>query len=152
MTTPLFIDSSPAVILLATLYHESTRASVQAGNTYAATEKQSRPFTEWGSLLADAVRGRLLTASEILERFTIDGVAGLIEGVHDVQLDNDEVELLARTLHECERPAVDRGWTVVKLDPPRPWLGFNDMPAAAQEGRRNQARFLLERLVLNRKL
>ena len=142
MTTPLFIDTSPAVLLLAMLYHESTRASVQAGNT----------ATEWGSLLADGVRGRLLTASEILERFTIDGVAGLLEGVHDVRLDNDEVEFFARSLHECARPAVDRGWTVVKLDPPRPWLGFYDMPPAAQEGRRNQARFLLERLVLNRKL
>jgi len=136
---------SPATALLAALYHESSRPSVAAGTTLAHVAGQAQPFTEFVNLTGDALKGRLNTAAELLERYRVGAILhARIDPVTD-----GEVEQLAQAIHECERTAVDRGWTVVKLDPPRPWMTFADMPEPAQQGRRKQAKYLLERLVLS---
>lgn len=141
MTAP-----SPASALLAALYHESCRPGVAAGTTLAHAVGQARPFTEFADLSADAMRGRINTASELLGRYSIAHTVDRMERASD-----HEVEQLAQAIHECEKTAVDRGWTVVKLDPPRPWITFADLPEPAQAGRRKQAKYLLDRLVLSKR-
>jgi hypothetical protein len=47
-----------------------------------------------------------------------------------------DMEALARRIHEAERAAIERGWTVIILDPSRPWIAFDELPMQAQEGRR----------------
>lgn len=132
-------------LLLAAHYHESVRVSVAAGHTLAHATGQAKPFTELADLSTDALRGRLLTAAELLKRFDITGVATLlVAGAPDPE----QVQKLAQALHECERPAIDKGWVVVKLDPPRPWIAFADMPAVAKQGRFHQACYLLSRFAI----
>lgn len=125
--------------LLAALYHESSRPSVAAGDTLAHAVRQARPFTQWGDLRVAAQRGRELTAQHLLAQFDFRVRRGI------GRASDDAVEHLAQAIHEAERDAVERGWTVVKLDPPRPWMPWAELPAPAQEGRRRQARYLLER-------
>ena len=127
---------------LAALYHESGRPSVAAGSTLAHSLGQGRPFVEFGALRAEARMGRELTAEKLLQRF---GFYSLANRGDAVEVDE---ESLARAIHECERDAIDRGWVAVVLDPPRPWIEFDALPEQAQTGRRNQARFLIERFVV----
>ncbi len=126
-----------AICLLAAVYHESCRPSVAAGDTLAHTVGQARPFTEFPQLSDEARRGRELTAENLLGRFGFStGSSMMIQ---------PWVDDLAQAIHECEREAVELGLVVVKLNPPRPWIPFADLPEPAQEGRRGQARYLLER-------
>lgn len=144
MTQERMQNPSPASTLLAVLYHESCRPGVDAGTTLAHSVGQARPFTEFVDLASDALKGRLNTAAELLERYQIGAI---LEARIEPPSDAD-VERLAQAIHECERTAIDRGWTVVKLDPPRPWIAFADLPEPAQVGRRKQAKYLLDRLAL----
>jgi hypothetical protein len=137
-TSPL-----PSVLFLAAIYHEACRAAVTAGSTLAHAVGQAKPFTELADLRVEALQGRLLTATELLGRFDFTGFAPA--GLPDAA----KVEQLAAAIHECERPAIDRGWTVVQLDPPRPWIPFADLPELAREGRRWQARYLLRMFVVS---
>lgn len=136
--------------ILAALYHESGRASVQRGETLAHAAGQAHPFTEFPDLSHEARRGRELTAQHLLDRFefgtrvitTEDVRLGLLEpGAPNAS----DIEMLAVAIHDSERDAIERGWVVVKLDPPRPFTPFADLPPQAQQGRRNQARWFLER-------
>lgn len=133
-------DLLPLITLLAAIYHDSGRPSVASGHTLAHAFGQARPFTEFNGLSFDARRGRELTAARLLERFEFCNFERSAPAI--------DAEVLARGIHEAEREAVDRGWTVVKLDPPRPWIPFDDLPEQAQEGRRNQARYFLERFIV----
>lgn len=130
----------PLATLLAAIYHESSRPSVEAGTTLAHAVGQARPFTEFNGLSADARKGREATALRLLERFDFNNF--------DYSAPAMDMEVLARGIHEAERYAVDRGWTVVKIDPPRPWVTFDDLPEVAREGRRRQARYFLERFIV----
>jgi hypothetical protein len=125
--------------LLAVLYHESGRASVQAGATLAHSVGQAKPFTEWSDLRQEARMGREMTAKELLRRFEFAPVSAWLEPT------TLAIENLAEVIHECERLAIDRGWTVIVLDPRRPWIPFSDLPEVAKTGRRNQAQFFLAR-------
>lgn len=133
-------DLIPLITLLAAVYHESSRPSVAAGTTLAAAVGQAKPFTEYPGLRPDARRGREMTALRLLERFEFHNLEHPAPAI--------DLEVLARGIHEAEREAVDRGWTVVQLDPPRPWISFDDLPEGAQEGRRRQARYFLERFIV----
>lgn len=144
-----------AICLLAALYHESGRPSVAAGNTLAHTVGQARPFTEFAELDVEARMGRVLTAKTMMERFSFESIDGGPAQSADlsrqpggglIAANPAAVEAVAQAIHECERPAIERGWVVVKLNPPRPWIPFGELPAPAQEGRRGQARYLLERV------
>ena len=128
----------PATIILAAIYHESGRASVQSGATLAHAVGQAKPFTEYGDLRPEARQGREMTATELLRRLKFNSRTGF-------EPTTPAVDDLAATIHECERPAIDRGWTVIVLDPPRPWIPFAELPEGAREGRRNQARYFLAR-------
>lgn len=133
--------------VLAVIYHESGRPSVASGDTLAHTLGQARPFTEYPDLRPEARLGRNLTAHGLLERFSFQ--SSTAKDRHDpADLPIVDVETLARGIHEAERPAIDRGWTVIVLDPPRPWIAFDDLPEQAKTGRRNQARYLLDRFVI----
>jgi hypothetical protein len=133
-------DLTTLITIMAAVYHESGRPSVASGHTLAHAVGQARPFTEFTGLSADARRGRELTAERLLERFDFHNF--------DYSAPAIDMEDVARGIHEAEREAVDRGWTVVKLAPPRPWIAFDDLPEQAQEGRRNQARYFLERFIV----
>jgi hypothetical protein len=135
-------DLFPPITLMAVIYHESGRPSVAAGSTLAHSLGQGRPFAEFAEIRPEARRGRELTAERLLQRFLF---LGLHTRDHNTQV---EVEDLARAIHECERKAIELGLVVVVLDPPRPWIEFDALPEQAQEGRRNQARYLLERFVV----
>lgn len=139
-TTPPY---SPAAALLAALYHESCRRPVADGTTLANAVGQAQKYTEFADLRGDVLRGRLTTATELLERFKISALVERIEPVSDRQL-----EQVASAIHECERTAIDRGWTAVVLDPPRPWIAFADLPVLARTGRFAQAKYLLDGLDL----
>jgi urease gamma subunit len=52
----------------------------------------------------------------------------------------DDVELLAKHLHEAGREAVERGLVVNKLG--IPFLGWDEITEDAREGRRVMARYL----------
>ena len=68
---------------------------------------------------------------------------------------NYEVERLARELHEAGRAAVTAGATVAQEhlgDKCRPFIEWDDLTDNAKEGRRIQARYLLERYVLIHRL
>lgn len=138
------------ITFLAALYHESGRASVQRGETLAHAAGQARPFTEFPDLSLEARRGRELTAQHLLERFEFGTRVTAAEDVRfglsepEASFDSD-IDMLAEAIHDCERDAIERGWVVVKLDPPRPFTPFADLPPQAQQGRRNQARWFLER-------
>ena len=132
------------VPLLAVLYHESGRSSVAAGTTLAHSVGQGRPFTEWPDLRQEAKDGREMTAAALLERFAF---GTCYRTLSPARL-REQVEALAPVIHECEREAVEQGLVAVVLDPPRPWIPFVELPEAAQEGRRNQARYLLARFAI----
>jgi len=57
-----------------------------------------------------------------------------------------KVEMLAMLLHEGGRKAVETGKVLVKPKDPggRPFMEWFDLPEHAKEGRRIQARFLLD--------
>jgi len=59
---------------------------------------------------------------------------------------NVDVESLARELHEAGREAVMLGMVVNNLG--KPFLGWNEIPEHAREGRRIQARYLLNRFCI----
>lgn len=133
-----------AIYLLAALYHESGRPSVAAGNTLAHTVGQARPFTEFADLDVEARMGRVLTARTMMERFSFESIDGPAAQSGDlsrqpggglIAASPAAVEAVAQAIHECERPAIER-----------PWIPFGELPAPAQEGRRGQARYLLERV------
>lgn len=130
--------------LLAVIYHESGRPSVAAGTTLAHSLGQGRPFTEWPDLRQEAKDGREMTAAALLERFAF---GTCYRTLSPARL-REQVEALAPAIHECEREAVEQGLVAVVLDPPRPWIPFAELPEAAQEGRRNQARYLLARFAV----
>lgn len=133
--------------VLAVIYHESGRPSVASGDTLAHTLGQARPFTEYPDLRPEARLGRNMTADGLLGRFSFQ--SSTVKDSHDpADLPIVDVETLARGIHEAERPAIDRGWTVIVLDPPRPWIAFDDLPEQAKTGRRNQARYFLDRFVV----
>ena len=62
-----------------------------------------------------------------------------------------DTESLAKLLHEAGREAVAQG-AVVNRIPGQGFIEWDDLPAHAQEGRRLQARYLLERLLVIPKL
>jgi hypothetical protein len=128
-------------LVLAALYHESSRVSVAAGDTLAHSAGQARPFTEFGDLEEDARDGRLLTAMNLEQRIQITGLIDLNRSKYAAET----VERLAYTIHEAEREAIELGKVVVKLNPPRPWIPFEQLPEVAQAGRRRQAAFFLAR-------
>lgn len=134
-------DLAPLITILAALYHESGRQSVAIGATLAHSVGQARPFTEYADLRHEARLGRELTAEMLLGRFEF----GSLPRAEGLEPTTPYVDALAEAIHECERPAIDRGWTVIQLDPPHPWIPFSDLPPQAQEGRRNQARYFLAR-------
>ena len=62
-----------------------------------------------------------------------------------------EVELLARELHEAGRAAVEAGNTVAAEkfgEKTRTFIEWKDMTDIAKEGRRIQARYLLEKFII----
>jgi hypothetical protein len=126
-----------AITILAALYHESGRPSVEQGATLAHSLGQGRPFTEYSDISPEARQGRELTAKHLLMRLDFRATTSAPTEA--------AVERLAQTIHECEAPAIARGLVVVKLDPPREWIPFSALPEQAKTGRRNQARFLLSR-------
>ena len=127
--------------LLAAIYHESGRVSVQTGATLAHSVGQAKPFTEWCDLRQEARMGREMTAKELLRRFEFNSLPVL----SSLELRTWSIDAMAEAIHECERLAIDRGWTVIVLDPPRPWIPFSELPEPAKVGRRNQAQFFLAR-------
>lgn len=139
--------TTQVTLLLAALYHESGRISVAAGDTLAHSVGQARPFTEFGDLEVDARDGRLLTAMNLEQRIHISGfrpATSLNEPADQAEFQAD-VEWLARAIHDAEREAIELGKVVIKLNPPRPWIPFEQLPEAAQAGRRRQATFFLAR-------
>ena len=141
MTTASYTSPTIHVLLLAALYHESCRRPVAEGTTLAHAENQAKPFTEFGDLPSEVKRGRILTASELLQKIEITGITDDSTGA----LDAVQVEWLAELIHTSEKAAVEAGLVAVKLDPPRPWIEFADLPELAQQGRERQASFLLQR-------
>lgn len=140
---------SQFALILAALYHESGRASVAAGDTLAHTAGQAKPFTEFYDLSEDARDGRLLTAMNLEQRVRFVGFAfplqpTMNEPADQAQHDAD-VRRFARLIHDAEREAIELGKVVVKLNPPRPWIPFDELPEPAQAGRRRQAAFFLAR-------
>lgn len=131
-----------SILLLAALYHESGRYAVQQGQTLAHAVGQPRPaFTEFADLPHDALCGRMLTAELLLRTHDIRS----LDSMMNVPQVEPDVDALARAIHQAERGAIRRGLVVVKLNPPRPWIPFEELPEAAQNGRRHQARYFLSR-------
>jgi len=139
------VSDSCALPLLAALYHESSRASVTTGQTLAHTVGQARPFIEWPDLRQEAKDGREMTAGALLERFVFNPRHS---NPSPARL-REQIDALAPAIHECERDAIEQGLVAVVLDPPRPWVPFNELPEVAQEGRRGQARYLLTRFAVS---
>lgn len=135
------MNAHTSIILLAALYHESCRHAVQQGQTLAHAVGQPCSFTEFADLPPDAMRGRMLTAELLLRAHDFEPLPPMGDAVRD----GPDVDDVARAIHRAERGAIRRGWTVVKLNPPRPWSPFDVLPEAAQNGRRHQARFFLAR-------
>ena len=141
------MNVNTSILLLAALYHESVRHAVAQGQTVAHTVGSARPFTEFADLPVDAMRGRLLTAELLLRTLDLQP----LRPMGDAAEVEPHVDALAQAIHRAERGAVRRGLVVVKLDPPRPWLPFDKLPEAAQNGRRHQARFFLSRFAVRPK-
>lgn len=136
-----------SAIILAALYHESGRTSVAAGDTLAHSAGQAKPFTEFGHLSAEAREGRLMTAANLERRvrFSPEWPPTYVPGDGTYE---DRVDELAHIIHEAERDAIEAGKVVVKLNPPRPWIPFEQLPDVAQAGRRRQAGFFLDRFIV----
>lgn len=140
------MQSPLSTLLFAALYHESGRSSVAAGDTLAHAVGQARPFTEFGALSEDARDGRLITAMNLEQRIEIMGFTSRDPSAFGPLAEHAAlVNRLARLIHEAEREAIDLGKVVVKLDPPRSWIPFEQLPEAAQAGRLRQATFFLSR-------
>jgi len=133
------MQSPLSTLLFAAIYHEGGRPSVAAGNTLAHSVGQARPFTEFADLEPDAQHGRMTTAGLILA-----AVEPWCPATGSQPL-ADAVDWLARIIHNAERTAIENGWVVIKLNPPRPWIPFDELPEVAQAGRRGQATYLLSR-------
>lgn len=131
-------------IVLAALYHESGRTSVATGETMAHANNQAKPFAEFADIEQDAREGRLLTAQNLEQRVRFVGVIDPTREKYDAVA----VDELARIIHDSEREAIELGKVVVKLNPPRPWIPFDQLPDVAQAGRRRQAVFFLTRFTL----
>ncbi|HRS17744.1 MAG TPA: hypothetical protein P5234_16020 [Thermoanaerobaculaceae bacterium] len=118
------------------LIDDSARQSVAEGKTlaHALEPSRARPFSEWPDLPARVQEGRRQVARGLLRLFYIG--APFPDFGADPVADID----LARALHDCERPMVDSGRSLVDLQ--RPWIEFSDLPPLAQEGRVMQARYL----------
>ncbi len=136
--------TTPYTLLLAALYHESGRTSVAAGDTLAHAVGQAKPFTEFGALSEDARDGRLLTAMNLEQRVQFTGFTSRDPSAIG-PLIRLRIWALARIIHDAEREAIELGKVVVKLDPPRAWIPFEQLPEAAQHGRLRQAAFFLAR-------
>lgn len=140
----------PFLLILAALYHESSRTSVAAGDTLAHTVGQAAPFTEFPDLEVDGRDGRVMTAGNLMRRVIFTGFPpreSLNEPADLAQFDAD-TDRLARIIHEAEREAIEAGKVVRKLNPPRPWIPFDQLPEPAQKGRRRQAVFFLRRFTI----
>lgn len=139
-----------STLVLTALYHESGRSSVAAGDTLAHSVGQAKPFTEFDALTGDAREGRLLTATNLMQRIVFTGLVPTTS--LNEPLDQAEhltkVAWLAVVIHDSEREAIERGLVVVKLNPPRPWIPFADLPDVAKAGRRRQAAFFLNRFTI----
>jgi len=64
------------------------------------------------------------------------------------------IEDLAKELHEAGREAVEKGATVAADkfgEKTRTFMGWNDITENSREGRRIQARYLLERYIIIKK-
>jgi hypothetical protein len=62
-----------------------------------------------------------------------------------------DIETLARELHEAGRAAVEQGATVAAAkfgDPSRKFLEWDEITEEAREGRRIQARYLLNKFTI----
>ncbi len=130
--------------LFALFLHESGRASVAAGDTLAHAVGQPRPnFTDWPDLRPEARCGRQITAERLLEGHDFRPRTHPPEEMHE-----SEVLYLANEIHKAEREAIERGLTVVKLDPPRPWIPYDELPEPAKQGRQRQARWFIARFDL----
>lgn len=136
------------VLLLAALYRESSRRSVAEGTTLAHVVGQAQPFTEFGDLPDTAKRGLILTASALLQQIDITDVADDPQGPPNA----DQLAWLAEVIHNAEREAIEAGLVAVKLDPPRPWVEYSELPAGAQQGRQQQAAFFLQRFQIEPRL
>ena len=141
--------------ILAVVYHDSGRPSVAAGSTLAHSLGQGRPFVEYRDLRPQARQGREMTAQGLLQRFVFNSITLFAADQHsrgnppaEADVGAIDVDTLARGIHECERPAIEAGMVAVVLDPPRPWIPFDALPAQAQDGRRSQARYLLDRFFI----
>ena len=140
---------SALIPLFAALYHESVRASVDSGNTLANAERQARPFTEYGRVTDEVRRGREMTAERLLEQFEFTSRdRSAATGARAIP--ETLVNALAVSIHAAERDAVEAGLVAVKLNPPRPWTSFEQLPPQAQAGRKLQARWFLERFDVQR--
>ena len=55
------------------------------------------------------------------------------------------IEGFAKTIHEAQRECVAQGKTLTRAlgSPPYPFIEWNDLPEQAKEGRRMQARYLI---------
>lgn len=127
--------------LFALFLHESGRASVAAGDTLAHAVGQPRPnFADWPDLRPEARCGRQITAERLLEGHDFRPRTHPPEEMHE-----SEVLYLANEIHKAEREAIERGLTVVKLDPPRPWIPYDELPEPAKQGRQRQARWFIAR-------
>jgi len=65
------------------------------------------------------------------------------------------IEDLAKELHEAGREAVEKGATVAADkfgEKTRTFMGWNDITENSREGRRIQARYLLERYDITKKI
>lgn len=138
--------TTPYTLLLAALYHESGRTSVAAGDTLAHAVGQAKPFTEFDALSEDARDGRHLTAMNLEQHVQFTGFTSRDpSAIGPLDLHKAQQAALARIIHDAEREAIELGKVVVKLDPPRAWIPFEQLPEAAQAGRLRQAAFFLAR-------
>lgn len=67
--------------------------------------------------------------------------------------DERQTESLARVLHEAGREAVQRALVLNKVPGGQPFVEWDQLPEHACEGRRIQARYLLDRgLIITQRL
>lgn len=140
---------SALIPLMAALLHESVRGSVEAGNTLAHASGQARPYTEYSRVSDEVRRGREMTAERLLEQFEFTSrdrsAATGARAIPEAQ-----INAFAVSIHEAERAAIEAGLVAVKLNPPRPFTSFDQLPPQAQAGRKAQARWFLERFDVQR--
>lgn len=129
-------------LVLAALFHESGRSPVLAGQSVA----QVRVFTEFNNLSEDAQEGRLMTAMNLEQRIRFDGLAERDPSAIGPIAEHEKlVDRFARVIHDADREAIELGKVVNKVNPPRAWVPFDELPEVAQVGRRGQASYFLAR-------